>query len=482
MGGGEITEHLLDILAQFGGGRGDPGNVAVRFLLASFFWALLLGFALWTWKRERRRRDRVIAAAAAIGLFRELLMFGAYEVGPLFGLPLDAAHFFYPPLEHAISQAASVTMGFAALYYFAGWRRLGRIYIRLGLAAALLLYVVTAPSWYRFLGANPAARFGLFPGDLAFRLTGCVFSGLVLVGLFATRGRRPRSIHVALLAAFFGFFLDDFLMLFNLLGGDVQREFYAPIRHNLHIWAIPLLTFVYWREEQSRSDAARTERDALLAHMENVREGERARIAREMHDELGQTLTAAKMNLQWMLRHMNGESSGISEKTDIVARLVDDSIRSVKRLCTELRPSILDDLGLPAALEWQTAEFTRRFGIACRLRCRPESFPVDPEVATAVFRIVQELLTNVARHADANFVEVNVNAEKGLIAAVMDNGRGIPAGDGRPGGFGLIGIRERVRFLGGQLSIAATPGLGTTVTVRIPDRRGAKAPRKEVQE
>ena len=214
---------------------------------------------------------------------------------------------------------------------------------------------------------------------------------------------------------------------------------------------------------------------ALAAYLQSVREEERTRIAREVHDELGQTLTALKMDLAWLNKRMaevseSDELQQFEEKLKELPGHVDAIIATVRKIATELRPQILDDLGLQAAIEWQIREFEKRTGIECQFKPGSRHLNLDPERATAVFRIFQETLTNIIRHAQATQVNIHLREEGDkLILEVQDNGRGL-TGRERSGtrSLGLLGMRERATMLDGEINIIGRQGKGTTVGVRIP--------------
>jgi PAS domain S-box-containing protein len=213
---------------------------------------------------------------------------------------------------------------------------------------------------------------------------------------------------------------------------------------------------------------------ALAAHLESIREEERKRVARDIHDQLGQALTALKIDLTGLLRDLPPDP-GCQAKADSILRLSSETIHSVRRIASELRPGVLDDLGLVAAVEWASEEFQSRTGTACSLELPAEDLHADPAHATALFRILQETLTNVARHAGATRVDVSLTRSNAdLILEVHDNGVGIPVEKLSQGqSLGILGMRERATLLGGDLFIRGAPGGGTLVRVRIPaDRRG----------
>ena len=218
---------------------------------------------------------------------------------------------------------------------------------------------------------------------------------------------------------------------------------------------------------------------SLAAHLLTVREEERARISRAVHDELGQSLTAVKMDLAWLARRLPRENGEMLERIRSTRQLAESLIQDVRRISTELRPGILD-MGLAAAVEWQVQEFQARTGIPCSLRLLThEAFA--PDVSTALFRILQETLTNVARHAKATRAEVVLQKQRDrLVLWIRDNGRGFDQADpSLSKSLGLLGMRERAAILGGQVKISSAPGKGTTVAAWIPfpspEGSGAKA-------
>jgi len=208
----------------------------------------------------------------------------------------------------------------------------------------------------------------------------------------------------------------------------------------------------------------------LTAHLQSVREEERTLIAREMHDVLGQALTAMKMDLSWLDNRLPKDQRSLLEKTKAMSKLADATLQTVKKISTELRPELLDDLGLPAAIEWQAEEFQTRTGIKCEITVDPEDIILDKDRSTAIFRIFQETLTNVARHAKATKVKVSLKEKAGKIELkVRDNGKGITEEQvSNPKSFGLIGIKERAYYLGGKVVIKGLQDKGTTLTIRIP--------------
>ena len=209
---------------------------------------------------------------------------------------------------------------------------------------------------------------------------------------------------------------------------------------------------------------------ALAARLISVREEERTRIAREIHDELGQVLTGLKMDVMWLRKHIDKEHKPLLEKTETMRRLIDSTMQVVRRISTGMRPEILDDMGLVAAIGWQAKEFQKRLGIRCRVELPAEHPELGSALATAVFRIFQEILTNIARHAGASSVSVQLGISKErLTLEVADDGSGIADGAVHAReSLGLLGMQERAQLFGGEVEIRGTPGHGTTVSLAIP--------------
>lgn len=230
------------------------------------------------------------------------------------------------------------------------------------------------------------------------------------------------------------------------------------------------------RRKHAQDELKRSEEQlrALTARLQSVREEERARTARELHDELGHALTGLKMDVvasqKQLAKPGDDPRPVVRERLEAMSGLIDGMIKSVRRISSDLRPGLLDDFGLVAAIEWQANDFQSRSGIACELKSLPQEIALSRDAATAVFRIFQEALTNVARHARASRVEVVMVEDGGqLMLEVGDNGRGISDVElADKVSLGLLGMRERAAMLGGEVRITGTAGKGTTVQVRIP--------------
>jgi|UniRef100_A0A7V6A0N4 signal transduction histidine kinase len=223
------------------------------------------------------------------------------------------------------------------------------------------------------------------------------------------------------------------------------------------------------RAEEGLKQSQEQLRD-LASHLQHIREEERSRIAREIHDELGQALTALKMDVHWLGSRLSTDHQVLMDKIKAMSRIIDATVQAVRRISSELRPGLLDDLGLTAAIEWQAQEFCSRAGLHCDIRSEPEDIILDQSRSIALFRIFQEALTNIARHARATQVEVVLEENPDKVEMeIRDNGKGITAEQlAAAGSFGILGIRERVNSLGGELRISGAPAQGTVVYVSLP--------------
>jgi len=209
---------------------------------------------------------------------------------------------------------------------------------------------------------------------------------------------------------------------------------------------------------------------ALAAHLQSVREEERIHIAREIHDELGQALTGLKFDIGALAKTACRDDPDTSEKIQGLSHNIDRIINSVRRIASGLRPEVLDEIGLSAAIEWQAREFQRRTGIRCTVDIEPGFTDPDKERSTALFRIFQELLTNVARHANASRVKALLSDGEEISLTVEDNGRGVKSEELEGNkSLGFLGLRERVLAFGGSIDVRGEEGKGTTVSVSIPN-------------
>jgi signal transduction histidine kinase len=214
----------------------------------------------------------------------------------------------------------------------------------------------------------------------------------------------------------------------------------------------------------------------LSRHLQAVREEERTLIAREIHDELGQSLTALKMDVSWLGNKLPAGSDHLQEKIAGMLTYIDETIKTVQRISAELRPGILDDLGCMAAVEWLAQEFQQRTGISCEVSGNYNCDKLDRSRATSLFRIIQEALTNICRHAEATQARVSLEEDgTTLHVSIIDNGKGINETlISNPMSLGLIGMRERVRLFCGDLHIGRLAEGGTSVCVSFPFERRKK--------
>ncbi|MES2296800.1 MAG: ATP-binding protein [Pseudomonadota bacterium] len=235
--------------------------------------------------------------------------------------------------------------------------------------------------------------------------------------------------------------------------------------------------------EQVEVRQSRARLAELTAHIEQVKEQERTRIAREIHDDLGGNLTAIKMALAMLSRHLPAQPAVLSERAAYLDSLVDRTIDAVHRISLDLRPPMLD-LGLVAALEWQVREFEKQAGLHCSFYANDKDIALSLDHATALFRIFQEALTNIAKHARASHVSVRLQRLRHHISLkITDNGAGIAPGDRqKPHSFGLRGMNERARALGGTMSLHGAPGGGTVVTIKIKRDNPEPADNNEASE
>ncbi|WP_082522077.1 PAS domain-containing sensor histidine kinase [Ramlibacter sp. Leaf400] len=221
---------------------------------------------------------------------------------------------------------------------------------------------------------------------------------------------------------------------------------------------------------------AQEELAAFAAEASGAREQEKARIARELHDELAQSLTALTMDLHWLRKNYRSGSADVPAKLDAMETILEGSTAATRRIAADLRPPVLDDLGLAPALQWLVQGFRQRAEVDCDLEM-DEDLEVDEPYATAVFRIVQESLANVRKHAQARHVQVRVDrSAEAITLCVRDDGVGFATtGARRPESLGLLGLRERARLLGGSVAISSAQGEGTSVQVQLPARRAGVA-------
>src|SRR5262249_56556464 len=207
----------------------------------------------------------------------------------------------------------------------------------------------------------------------------------------------------------------------------------------------------------------------LSSHLQQAKEHERTRVAREVHDDIGGNLTAIKIDLLWLITRLDSGSPELLKKARSCESLLDRTMEITSRIARDLRPPLLE-LGLLEAIEWEAGEFQKRMEIPCTVKCASHDIPIDPELGNALFSVFRETLTNISQHAGATAVGVELKVEAGTVTlSVSDNGRGIENTDLlKRGSFGLRGMLERARNLGGEVSFGGAAGKGTTVVARLP--------------
>jgi signal transduction histidine kinase len=427
-----------------------------------------------------------------ITLFVSLLTLVEYFTGSNFGVDL---HYVGPPIKSPIttSQARMSPNSALAFLLIGGSVFLQSITSRFTRLAQILALIAALVAMLALIGHSyGVGHFYSFAGLAAMSLVGAIsfllfsFSAIVirptegiLTLIMSSRagGSTARRLLIAVVA------VPPLLGTVSLLGYNT-RLYDTPFGISLLVImsmiifaTLTLLVAVRLETADARRTAvekelstSREELRELSIHVQAVQEEERIRIAREIHDELGQSLTALKMDVSVLKQNTTENDEELRGRLDGMIMLVDTTIRSVQRISTELRPGVLDDLGLTAALEWQSQEFQRRTGISCVLTVIPQEVLTDQERSTALFRIFQETLTNVARHSFARKVSIHLKKDLDeILLRITDDGQGISAQSlTRRESIGLIGMRERANLLGGTIEITGVAGEGTTVEVRLP--------------
>jgi len=235
------------------------------------------------------------------------------------------------------------------------------------------------------------------------------------------------------------------------------------------------------KENEAELRASRQQLAELSTHLEAVKEEERERISRDIHDELGSILVFLKIEAAHLASKLPKGADHLREKAHSIEHLLDQAMSTASRVARELRPGILKEFGLPAAIECQAEDFSQRFGIPCRVQCDEDAIEPEPDTSLALFRIAQEALTNVAKHSHASLVVMRLRRESGnIVLEIRDNGRGISEVDmQKPKSFGLRGIRERVLSLAGKFFIGPAEHGGTHIILRVPERADAEPPSEE---
>lgn len=310
-----------------------------------------------------------------------------------------------------------------------------------------------APSFRHFVCNHAAAsRHFIHQASLAQTL------GFASFGAFPLEQGGKRAGIFMLYADEPDFFSDDIVQLLDALAADLSYavDFIAEAQRR--------------REAEQELLESRCQLRELSAYLQSVREEERTRISRELHDELGQSLTAIRIGLGVIETQRQMQQDAWLKSVQSLKAVADSTIEAVQRIAADLRPMILDELGLPAAIEWLLESFSGRTGVAYEWLLPQAPLAFSRDVSTAIFRILQEALTNVSRHGHASLVVVELKQAEGMIALkITDNGQGIDqASIASRNSLGLVGMRERAYMLGGTLKIQSRPGAGTSVEVRLP--------------
>jgi len=234
------------------------------------------------------------------------------------------------------------------------------------------------------------------------------------------------------------------------------------------LWDGIIINITLSKQREDESFNARFALEKLSDHIQRAREEERSKIAREIHDELGGILSTLKMDLGWLDKRMNDPV--LLERTQAMTQLIREALQTARRIAADLRPGALDNLGLVAAMEEHAATLLGRLGIAYSFTLPAQDLELDDLRATAIFRIFQESLTNIVRHAAAERVEIQFELSPGKLAiSIRDDGCGmIPEQTHQPQSYGILGMQERAKQLGGELSVNGTPGHGTTIRLSLP--------------
>jgi signal transduction histidine kinase len=283
-------------------------------------------------------------------------------------------------------------------------------------------------------------------------------------------GFRPGILASVIAGVLIDYFLVEPLHAFNANREEILRVLVFVAEGTFLSWLVSA--------RKIAAEEIRNSREQLLAlslRQQTLREAEQKRISLEIHDELGQALTGMKMEVHWVKRQINEQNdtifqTAVTEKLTELSKLIDATIVSVRRISTELRPAILDDFGLIAAIEWQAREFERKTDVSCLLKTDVGNLDLDAEATTAVFRIFQETLTNITRHANASLVKVNLKSSgEQILMRIEDNGKGIDLNKIKNGSsLGVLGMRERTRLISGKLNIFKGSDGGTTVELTFP--------------
>jgi PAS domain S-box-containing protein len=251
---------------------------------------------------------------------------------------------------------------------------------------------------------------------------------------------------------------------------EAEGPFLAEERNLINMLAEMIRVYLNQKYESEELNESYKQLRQLSSHLQTIREEERAIISREIHDELGQQLTGLKMDTAWLKKKVDEQDKDAREKIEDMLSLIDSTVTTVRRISSELRPGVLDDLGLVAALEWQSSEFEKRTGITSTFRAPELELEFEKEIAIGIFRIYQETLTNIVRHAHATKLETTLERSgNNVILHIKDNGNGFDMAEAKSKKtLGLVGMKERALMFNGELLVESEKNRGTTITVKIP--------------
>ncbi len=463
-------EFLLDFLAQFAGGRGPKENELVRFGLAILFWGALLAVAGLRQRQHRPPREKLLVWGFSLGLGRELLMFCILSLQILDVVEIDSLHAFFPPIEHTLLLASTVVVAAAFMRYILDNPRLTRWYLIIGLGTAVLCYFITFRPWTNFITVHPESEIGLIWCAWVFHLAGCV---LILIPFVLLIKKRGWLRDVVLLALLF-FFLDDFLMLVNLSTDHVYSTVLEPICNSLHLWAIPLLGFVYWREQSL--ERGRLEEDLL-----EISDREKRSIGQNLHDALVQNLAGIAFLSKLMANNLKKKSLAQSKDAMEITKLLQSAIDQTRGIARGLYPIQIEEEGWMAALEEFANHTTALFKVPCEFQC---DYPVDlPDIeyATHVYRIVQEAVNNAIKHGKPEKIIIDVTQSDGrILVSVRSRGKKSPPSDRKtPGtgkGMGMRIMKYRASMIGASLDFQFHTKDGSLVTCAFQNPETSEEP------
>ncbi|HRV92908.1 MAG TPA: ATP-binding protein [Anaerolineae bacterium] len=345
-----FVEYLLTVLAKFGGGAGGPPNELVRFGLTTIFFAILLYVA---WSRQRQGdypREKLLVWGFGLGLGRELFMFIIASLIVAEVIEPAKLEIFFPPLEHVLRSVAVVFIAGAFLRYILSDASISRRYLQVWISVTIACYLITFWPWAQAFAATPRLRFGMHWGDWAFRIVGVISLAIPIVLLAGSKGWLRNVVIIAIAC----FFLDDFLMLFNLATHETYAEIYGPIRHNLHIWAIPLLGYVYVKEQ---SNELKQSKNALQTYSEQLEEMVETRTAdlSEANNRLTQTQAALRQRVDQLaaLNEVGAALASTLELDQAISRILEElkkvvpydsaSVQILKEGCLEIAGEYVDE-------------------------------------------------------------------------------------------------------------------------------------------